>query len=143
LVGAAVMIAGVAVLGGVAAGVALIVARAVTVVEEQALEAEAESLEQRLEARLDALDARLARIEEQLHAIEHLRGRQRCRTWRSPVSGVTAGRLLATLPEWALTTSRPSGTHRAAPSRRADLVSTGDGADRGRGRRPCTSLRPA
>jgi voltage-gated potassium channel Kch len=74
LVGATVMIAGVAVLGGVAAGVALIVARAVAVVEEQALEAEAESLEQRLQSRLDALDARLARIEEQLHAVEHLRG---------------------------------------------------------------------
>jgi voltage-gated potassium channel len=43
LVGAAVMIAGVAVPGGVAAGVALIVARAVAVVEEQAREAEAES----------------------------------------------------------------------------------------------------
>lgn len=66
LVGAAVMIAGVAVLGGVAAGVALIVARAVAVAEEQALEAEAESLEQRLESRLDGLDARLARIETQL-----------------------------------------------------------------------------
>jgi hypothetical protein len=73
------MIAGVAVLGGVAAVVALIVARAVAVAEEQVLEAEAESLERRLESRLDALDARLARIEEQLHAFEHLRGGKGCR----------------------------------------------------------------
>jgi len=43
------MIAGVAVRGGVAAGVALIVACAVALVEEQALEVEAESLERRLE----------------------------------------------------------------------------------------------
>ena len=62
LIGAAVMIAGVAVLGGVAAAVALVVARAVAAAEEQTL-AEAESLEQRLETRLDTLDARLTRIE--------------------------------------------------------------------------------
>ena len=68
LIGAAVMIAGVAVLGGVAAGVALVVARAVAVAEEQA-EAEAASLEQRLEARLDTLDARLTQIEDHLHRI--------------------------------------------------------------------------
>jgi voltage-gated potassium channel len=78
LVGAAVMIAGVAVLDGVAAGVALIVARAVAVAEEQALEAEAESLEARLESRLAALDARLARIEEQLHAFDHTRSGELC-----------------------------------------------------------------
>jgi voltage-gated potassium channel Kch len=78
LVAAAVMIAGVAVLGGVAAGVALIVARAVALAEEQVLEAEAESLEQRLESRLDALDARLARIQEQLQAFELTCGRQGC-----------------------------------------------------------------
>jgi voltage-gated potassium channel len=66
LVAAAVMVTGVAVLGGVAAGVALVVATAVARTEEQALEAEAESLEHRLESRLDALDARLARIEDQL-----------------------------------------------------------------------------
>lgn len=63
LIAAAVMIAGVAVLGGVAAAVALVVARAVAAAEEQTLAAEAESLEQRLETRLDTLDARLARIE--------------------------------------------------------------------------------
>ena len=66
LIAAAVMIAGVAVLGGVAAAVALVVARAVAAAEEQTLAAEAESLEQRLETRLDTLDARLARIEEHL-----------------------------------------------------------------------------
>ena len=63
LVAAVVMIAGVAVLGGVAAGVALIVARAVAVAQEQSLEVEAESLERRLEERLSGLEARLARIE--------------------------------------------------------------------------------
>jgi voltage-gated potassium channel len=63
LVAAVVMIAGVAVLGGVAAGVALIVARAVAVAEEQSLEVEVESLERRLEERLGGLEARLARIE--------------------------------------------------------------------------------
>ena len=72
------MIVGVAVRGGVAAGVALIVACAVALVEEQALEVEAESLERRLESRLDALDSRLGRISEQLQAFVHLRGGQRC-----------------------------------------------------------------
>jgi voltage-gated potassium channel Kch len=66
LIGAAVMIAGVAVLGGVAAGVALAAARAVAVAEEQVLVAEAETLERRLESRLDVLDARLTRIEDRL-----------------------------------------------------------------------------
>jgi voltage-gated potassium channel len=69
LLGAAIMVAGVAVLGGVAAGVALVVARAVARTEEQALEAEAESLEHRLEIRLDVLDARLARMENQLRSL--------------------------------------------------------------------------
>jgi voltage-gated potassium channel len=63
LIAAAVMIAGIAVLGGVTAGVALVVARAVAAAEEQTLAAEAESLEQRLESRLDSLDTRLTRIE--------------------------------------------------------------------------------
>lgn len=61
-----IMVAGVAVLGAVAAVVALIFATAVAKREERALEAEATSLEMRLEARLDALDARLARIEQRL-----------------------------------------------------------------------------
>jgi voltage-gated potassium channel len=66
LVGAMIMITGVAVLGGVAAVVALAVARAVAGVEERALEVEAESLERRLEAHLGRIDARLARIEARL-----------------------------------------------------------------------------
>jgi voltage-gated potassium channel len=66
VVGATIMIIGVAVLGGVAAVVALVVAQAVAATEEQALEAEAEAVERRIEARLDTLDARLARIEDRL-----------------------------------------------------------------------------
>jgi voltage-gated potassium channel len=69
LIAAAVMIAGVAVLGGVAAAVALVVARAVATTEEQTLATEAESLEQRLESRLDGLEARLIRIEEHLQRL--------------------------------------------------------------------------
>jgi voltage-gated potassium channel len=61
-----IMIMGVAVLGAVAAVVALIFASAVARREERVLEAEGRSLEKRLEARLDALDARLAGIEEHL-----------------------------------------------------------------------------
>jgi len=75
LIGAAVMIAGVAVLGGVAAGVALVAARAVARAEEQVLEAEAETLERRIETRLDILDARLTRIEEQLRHVARLHDR--------------------------------------------------------------------
>jgi voltage-gated potassium channel Kch len=67
-VGAVIMIAGVAVLGAVAAVVALVFASAIARREERVLEAEAETLESRLEARLDTLDARLARIEDQLAA---------------------------------------------------------------------------
>ena len=50
LIGAAVMVAGVAVLGG-SRGVALVAARAVARAEELVLEAEAETLEHRLEMR--------------------------------------------------------------------------------------------
>ncbi|QBR92507.1 potassium channel family protein [Nocardioides euryhalodurans] len=64
-----IMIMGVAVLGAVAAVVALIFASAVARREERLLEAEGRTLEARLEVRLDTLDARLARIE------EHLQGR--------------------------------------------------------------------
>src|SRR5262245_23964986 len=71
LVGAVVMLTGVAIVGGVGAGVALIVARAAAHAEEQALSSEAESLERRLESHLDGLDVRLARIEEQLHRVGH------------------------------------------------------------------------
>lgn len=74
VVAAGVMIAGVAVIGGVAAGVALLVARAVARTEEQILEAEAESLEQRIERRLDQLDERLARIEALLGSLDSADG---------------------------------------------------------------------
>lgn len=63
-----IMVMGVAVLGAVAAVVALIFASSVATREERILEAEGRTLEARLEARLDVLDARLVRIE------QHLRG---------------------------------------------------------------------
>ena len=66
LVAALIMVAGVAVLGAVAAVVALIFASAVARREEGALQAEAATVEARFVERLDALDARLARIEEHL-----------------------------------------------------------------------------
>lgn len=69
IVAATIMIIGVAVLGGVAAIVAFVVAQAVAAAEERALEVEAEAVEQRIEARLDALDARLARIEDRLRLL--------------------------------------------------------------------------
>lgn len=62
LIAAAVMVIGVAIIGAVAAVVALTVTRRVALEEEQALEAEADRLEQRLEKRL-------ARIEAQLDAL--------------------------------------------------------------------------
>jgi voltage-gated potassium channel len=69
IVAGLIMIMGVAVLGAVAAVVALIFASSVASREERILEAEGRTLEARLEARLDVLDVRLAGIE------EHLRGR--------------------------------------------------------------------
>lgn len=78
VIAALIMIMGVAVLGAVAAVVALIFASAVATREERILEAEGRSLEARLEARLDVLDMRLARIEEQLQPStteDEIRGR--------------------------------------------------------------------
>lgn len=66
VVAAIIMVTGVAVLGAVAAVVALIFASAVARREERILEAEGRTLEARLDSRLDMLDARLARIEEHL-----------------------------------------------------------------------------
>lgn len=66
LVGGAVMVAGVAIIGAVAAVVALSIARTVAAAEEQAIEAEAETLEHRLEVRLTAIEAQLARLEQHL-----------------------------------------------------------------------------
>lgn len=67
-VAAGVMVAGVAVIGAVAAIVALGVARRVALEEEQAFDEEAETLEQRLEVRLERIEAQLAGMEEHLQA---------------------------------------------------------------------------
>ena len=71
LVAAVVMMAGVAVIGAVAAGVALVVTRAAAHAEEQTMVGEVESLKQRIESRVDGLEMRLARIEEQLQRASH------------------------------------------------------------------------
>jgi Ion channel len=68
LIAAGVMVAGVAIIGAVAAVVALAVARRVAREEERAIEAEAETLEQRLEVRLARIEARLAGLEALLQA---------------------------------------------------------------------------
>ncbi|HWJ08580.1 MAG TPA: potassium channel family protein [Nocardioides sp.] len=66
VVAALIMITGVAVLGAVAAVVALIFASAVANREERILEAEGRTLEARLERRMDEIDAGLASIRELL-----------------------------------------------------------------------------
>jgi voltage-gated potassium channel len=66
VVAGGIMVAGVAMLGAVAAVVALYFARAIAAREEQLFEAEAETLERRLEARLDGIEAQLRRIEQRL-----------------------------------------------------------------------------
>lgn len=71
VVAAIIMVMGVAVLGAVAAVVALIFASTVAVREERILEAEGRTLESRLETRLDDLDGRLAGIEESLRRLTH------------------------------------------------------------------------
>jgi non-ribosomal peptide synthetase component F len=68
LIAAVVMVAGVAIIGAVAAVVALAVARRFAREEERVLEAEAESVEQRLEARLERIEARLADLDALLRA---------------------------------------------------------------------------
>jgi voltage-gated potassium channel Kch len=68
LIAAGVMVVGVAVIGAVAAIVALAVARRVALEEERVLEAEAGTLEQRLEVRLDRIEAQLAGLEARLQA---------------------------------------------------------------------------
>jgi voltage-gated potassium channel len=103
IIAAAVMITGVAVLGGVAAGIALVVARAVAATEEQALEVEAKSIEQRLESRLDNLDERLARIEEQL---------QRFASRTTEVEPARASRLLQGRRECAVAPEADQGSCR-------------------------------
>ena len=68
LIAAGVMVVGVAVIGAVAAIVALAVALRVAREEELAFEAEAETLEQRLEVRLDRIEAQLAGLDARLQA---------------------------------------------------------------------------
>ncbi len=68
LIAAGVMVAGVAIIGAVAAVVALAVARRVARGEERAIEAEAVTLEQRLEVRLARIEARLAGLDALLQA---------------------------------------------------------------------------
>lgn len=63
LIGAAVMVVGVAVIGAVAAIVSLAVTLRVAAEEERALGAGADQLERRLEVRLDRIEAQLARME--------------------------------------------------------------------------------
>ena len=68
LIAAGVMTAGVAIIGAVAAVVALAVARRVALEEERVLEADAQTLERRLEVRLDRIEAQLAVLTQHLQA---------------------------------------------------------------------------
>ena len=69
MVAAAVMLAGVGIVGAVAAAVALAVAGQQALEEERALEVEAETLERRLEVRLDRMEAQLSAIDERLREV--------------------------------------------------------------------------
>ena len=68
LIAAGVMVTGVAIIGGVAAIVALVVTLRVSQEEELALEATAETLEQRVEMRLARIEAQLAGLDARLQA---------------------------------------------------------------------------
>lgn len=68
LIAAAVMVVGVAIIGAVAAVVALAVTRSVALEEERALEVEANRLEQRLENRLARIEAQLAALDGRLQS---------------------------------------------------------------------------
>ena len=74
LIAAGVMVAGVAVIGAVAAIVTLMVALRVAREEEMAFEAAAETLEQRLDARLARIEARLADVDAHLKMWSTARG---------------------------------------------------------------------
>jgi voltage-gated potassium channel len=69
LIAAEVMVVGVAVIGAVAAIVALAMAIHVAQEEERAFEAQARTLEQRVEARLAWIEAHLAGVEAHLKAL--------------------------------------------------------------------------
>jgi voltage-gated potassium channel Kch len=73
LIAAGVMVAGVAVIGAVAAIVTLVVALRVAREEELAFEAAAETLEQRLDARLARIEARLAGLDAHLKTLSTVR----------------------------------------------------------------------
>ena len=73
LIAAGVMVAGVAVIGAVAAIVTLVVALRVAREEELAFEAAAETLEQRLDARLARIEAQLAGLDAQLKTLSTVR----------------------------------------------------------------------
>lgn len=71
LIATAVMVVGVAVIGAVAAIVALVMAFHVALEEERAFEAEAKTLEQRVEVRLAGIEAQLADLDTYLKATRH------------------------------------------------------------------------
>lgn len=70
VVAGAIMVAGVAMLGAVAAVVALYFARRIAAEEELLFEEEAQTLERRIEARLDVIESQLLRIEQHLQGVE-------------------------------------------------------------------------
>ena len=74
-IAAGVMAVGVAVIGVVAAIVALAVTRRVALEEEQAFEAEAGTLENRLEARLDRIETQLSRLDAGFRSADRARTR--------------------------------------------------------------------
>jgi ion channel len=71
LIATAVMVAGVAIIGAVAAIVALAMALHITLEEERTFEAEAETLERRVEVRLAGIEAQLADLDTYLKASQH------------------------------------------------------------------------
>ena len=71
LIATAVMVVGVAVIGAVAAIVALAMALHVALEEERTFEAEAKTLEQRVEVRLAGIEAQLADLDTYLKASRH------------------------------------------------------------------------
>lgn len=70
VVAGAIMVAGVAMLGAVAAVVAVYFARRIAAEEELLFEEEAQTLERRIEARLDVIESQLLRIEQHLQGVE-------------------------------------------------------------------------
>jgi voltage-gated potassium channel Kch len=71
LIATAVMVVGVAIIGAVAAIVALAMAHHIALEEERTFEAEAETLERRVEVRLAGIEAQLADLDTYLKASQH------------------------------------------------------------------------